>query len=240
VFVRRLLRWYRTHRRDLPWRRTRDPYRVLVSEIMLQQTQVPRVIPKYREFLRAYPSIRALAAASVDQVRETWYPLGYNIRPVRLHAIAREVVTRFDGKIPGDRKTLLGLKGIGPYTAGAVLAFAYGRRVPLVDVNVRRVLQRVFYGLKPARDGWLWRVAAALLPRRAVYDFNQGLMDLGATTCVARAPRCPVCPMRTICRAYPLLARTAGRRPGRSTGRGRAGGTRPPARRAAIQGGRPA
>jgi A/G-specific adenine glycosylase len=189
---------------------------------MLQQTQVPRVVPKYREFLRAYPSIRALAAASVDQVRETWYPLGYNIRPVRLHAIAREVVSRFDGKIPADGDTLQSLKGIGPYTASAILAFAYGRRVPLVDVNVRRVLQRVFYGRTPQRDRWLWRLAGALLPRRAAYDFNQALMDLGATVCVARRPRCPACPMRTICRAYPDLgavptprqpaSRAAGRR----------------------------
>lgn len=189
---------------------------------MLQQTQVPRVVPKYREFLRAYPSIRALAAAPVDQVREAWYPLGYNIRPVRLHAIAREVVARFDGKIPGDRKTLLGLKGIGPYTAAAVLAFAHRRRVPLVDVNVRRVLQRVFYGLTPLRDGWFWQLAGALLPRRGAYDFNQALMDLGATVCVARTPRCPACPMRTICRAYPLLAQPA--RPSRgwpSTAAGR-------------------
>lgn len=172
---------------------------------MLQQTQVSRVVPKYREFLRAYPSIRALAAASVDEVREAWYPLGYNVRPVRLHAIAREVVARFDGKIPADEDTLRGLDGIGPYTASAVLAFAYGRRVPLVDVNVRRVLQRVFYGPAPQPDGWLWRLAGALLPRQAAYDFNQALMDLGATVCVARRPRCPTCPMRTICRAYPFL-----------------------------------
>ncbi|MDR7532110.1 MAG: A/G-specific adenine glycosylase [Armatimonadota bacterium] len=198
---------------------------------MLQQTQVPRVIPKYREFLRAYPSIRALAAASVDQVRETWYPLGYNIRPVWLHAIAREVVTRFGGRIPGDRKTLLGLKGIGPYTAAAVLAFAHERRVPLVDVNVRRVLQRVFYGLTPLRDGWLWQVAGALLPRRAAYDFNQALMDLGATVCVARTPHCPACPMRMICRAYPLLAQPPGLSRGRTAGR-------PGGRRRARPGGR--
>jgi A/G-specific adenine glycosylase len=209
VFVRRLLAWYRVHRRDLPWRRTTDPYHVLVSEIMLQQTQVDRVIPKYHEFLLRYPSVEALAAASVDSVRETWYPLGYNIRPVRLHAIARTVVDRHGGRIPDQRETLLRLKGIGPYTAGAVLSFAYGRRAPILDTNVRRVLQRVFYGFHDQRDGHLWRVAATLLPRRVTPEFNQALMDLGATVCVARSPRCAGCPMQTICRAYPHFARPA-------------------------------
>lgn len=209
LFIRRLLAWYRAHKRDLPWRRTTDPYRILVSEVMLQQTQVDRVIPKYREFLRRYPSVAALAAASVGEVRETWYPLGYNIRPVRLHAIARDVVARYHGRIPDDRQVLLSLKGIGPYTAGAVLSFAYGRRVPILDTNVRRVLQRVFYGPTRQRDGHLWKAAEALLPRRTAPDFNQALMDLGATICVARSPRCPVCPVRAVCRSYPALARLA-------------------------------
>ncbi|MBI3998189.1 MAG: A/G-specific adenine glycosylase [Armatimonadetes bacterium] len=233
AFVRRLLRWYRRHRRDLPWRRTTDPYRVLVSEIMLQQTQVDRVLPKYREFLRKYPSIEALAAASVDAVRETWYPLGYNIRPVRLHAIAREVVRRFDGRIPDDRDTLLRLKGIGPYTAGAVLSFAYGKRASILDTNVRRVVQRVFYGTTPQRDTTLWQVVEHLLPSRAVYDFNQAVMELGATTCVARTPRCAVCPVRALCRAQPYFAREAARRDaargvaaGRAAAPGRAGAPR--------------
>jgi A/G-specific adenine glycosylase len=207
AFVRRLLRWYRAHKRDLPWRRTSDPYRILVSEVMLQQTQVDRVVSKYHEFLRRYPSIDALARASVGSVRETWYPLGYNIRPVRLHAIAREVVTAHDGRIPDDHATLLSLKGIGPYTAGAVLSFAYRRRVPIVDTNVRRVLQRVFYDDRAARDSAVWRLAARLLPRGTVYDFNQALMDLGATVCVARSPRCEMCPVRAICRAAPRFAR---------------------------------
>ncbi len=207
AFVRRLLAWYRINKRDLPWRRTADPYRILVSEVMLQQTQVDRVIPKYQEFLRQYPSIEALAKASVETVRETWYPLGYNIRPVRLHAIARTVVERFDGQIPDEREALLSLKGIGPYTAGAVLSFAYGRRAPILDTNVRRVLQRVFYGTIPQRDGHLWTVAEAVLPARATPDFNQALMDLGATICVARTPRCAACPLRVICRAYPRFAR---------------------------------
>jgi len=204
--VRRLLIWYRRHGRDLPWRRTADPYRILVSEIMLQQTQVDRVIPKYHQFLRSYPSIEALAAAPVDAVREAWYPLGYNIRPVRLCAIAREVVERHGGRIPDERNALLALKGVGPSTAGAVLSFAYGRRAPVLDTNIRRVLQRVFWGPAPQPERHLWRLAEALLPRRSAPDVNQALMDLGATVCVARQPRCPVCPVRAICRAHPHFA----------------------------------
>ena len=134
------------HGRDLPWRRTRVPYRVLVSEIMLQQTQVDRVIPKYRQFLRRYPSLRALAAAPVDDVRRLWYPLGYNVRPRRLHAIARETVARYRGRLPDDAERLRALPGIGRYTAGAVLSFAFGRDVAVLDTNVRRVLTRVFLG----------------------------------------------------------------------------------------------
>ncbi len=217
AFVRRLLRWYRAHKRDLPWRRTSDPYRILVSEIMLQQTQVDRVIPKYQEFLRRYPSIEALARASAGEVRETWYPLGYNIRPVRLHAIAREVLATHQGRIPDDRDALLRLKGVGPYTAGAVLSFAYRKPAPILDTNVRRVLQRVFYGLTTPRDPVLWRLAADILPPRSTYDFNQGLMDLGATVCVARSPRCPICPAQGVCRAAPHFARRQAARDLRGT-----------------------
>ena len=226
AFVRRLLRWYRAHKRDLPWRRTSDPYRILVSEIMLQQTQVDRVVPKYHEFLRRYPSISTLARASVGSVRETWYPLGYNIRPVRLHAIAREVVASHDGQIPDDRDALLRLKGIGPYTAGAIMAFAYRQSVPIVDTNVRRVLQRVFYGRAKPRDSVLWRLAETLLPKRTVYDFNQGLMDLGATVCVARTPRCAICPVRAVCRAAPHFARERARRAPRGAPASKAGSRR--------------
>src|SRR5581483_10690817 len=145
-FQRALLTWYARHGRDLPWRRTRVPYRVLVSEIMLQQTQVERVIPKYRQFLRAYPSLRALAAADVADVRQIWYPLGYNIRPVRLHAIACEAVARYGGRLPDDGEALRALPGVGRYTAGALLSFAYGRDAAVLDTNVRRVLGRVFFG----------------------------------------------------------------------------------------------
>jgi A/G-specific adenine glycosylase len=205
-FQRRLLAWYRRHGRDLPWRRTRQPYRILVSEIMLQQTQVHRVLPKYREFLGRYPTMKALAAASVDDVRRLWYPLGYNIRPVRLHAIARESVARYGGRLPETADSLRRLPGVGRYTAGAILAFAHGRDVAVLDTNVRRVLGRVFLG--PRRlsrlrgEKALWDLAEHLVPRGRGYDFNQALMDFGATWCTPRRPRCPPCPMRTFCATH--------------------------------------
>ncbi len=206
-FQRRLLGWYATHGRDLPWRHTRAPYRVLVSEIMLQQTQVDRVIPKYRQFLRRYPTLARLARARVDDVRRLWYPLGYNVRPVRLHAIAREAVARYGGRLPDTAEDLRRLPGVGRYTAGAILSFAYGRDAAVLDTNVRRVLGRVFLG--PRRLGRVrgektfWDLAEALVPRGRAYDFNQALMDFGATWCTPRKPRCPPCPMKSFCASYP-------------------------------------
>jgi len=170
-FQRRLLAWYAEHGRDLPWRRTRHPYRVLVSEIMLQQTQVDRVIPKYREFLRHYPTLAHLARAPVGHVRRLWYPLGYNIRPIRLHAIARETVAHYGGRLPDREEALRRLPGVGRYTAGAILSFAYGRDAAVLDTNVRRVLGRVFLG--PRRlarvrgQKAFWDLAAALVRRGA-------------------------------------------------------------------------
>ena len=205
AFQRRLLAWYKRHRRDLPWRHARDPYHILVSEIMLQQTQVDRVIPKYREWLRRYPSLESLARAGAREVRETWYPLGYNIRPVRLRNIARTALHRHRGKIPATREELLALPGIGPYTAGAVLSFAYRKDAPILDTNVRRVLRRVFLGDRAtSSDRILWGLSEALLPRGKAYDFNQALMDFGATVCTARRPRCPGCSLARLCVSYPL------------------------------------
>ncbi len=205
-FQRRLLTWYRRHGRDLPWRKTRDAYSILVSEIMLQQTQVERVIPKYREFLKRYPSLEALARAPVKEVKRTWYPLGYNIRPVHLHGIARETVARYNGRLPSDEKALRRFKGIGRYTAGAVLSFAFRKDAPILDTNVRRVLGRVFLGprrMKALRgQKVLWDLSAALVPRGQAYDFNQALMDFGATWCTPRKPRCFPCPMRGFCKTY--------------------------------------
>ena len=207
LFRRRLLQWYRSNGRDLPWRRTRDPYHILVSEMMLQQTQVERVLPKYQEWLEKYPTLAALAEAPETDVSSTWRPLGYNIRPRRLHAIARESVARFGGALPSDEETLRSFKGIGAYTAGAVRSFAFGERAAILDTNVARVLFRVFFGrgnLKAhAMRQHLWNVSRTVLPIRHVFDFNQALMDFGATLCTARKPKCLLCPMRAGCAAYP-------------------------------------
>jgi A/G-specific adenine glycosylase len=206
LFQRRLLAWYRRHGRDLPWRRTREPYRILVSEIMLQQTQVDRVLPKYRQFLDRYPTLEALASAPVADVRRLWYPLGYNVRPLRLHAIARETLARYGGRLPDSADTLRQLPGIGRYTAGAILAFAHGRDVAVLDTNVRRVLGRVFLGPRRLRrlrgEKTLWDLAERLVPRGRGYDFNQALMDFGATWCTPRRPQCAPCPMRGFCATF--------------------------------------
>src|SRR5258705_4276482 len=206
-FRRALLGWYRRNGRDLPWRRTSDPYHILVSEVMLQQTQVDRVLPKYHEWLGKYPSLQALASADADEVAETWRPLGYNIRPRRLHAIARESVDRYGSQLPSDRETLLSFKGIGAYTAGAIRSFAFRERAAILDTNVARVLFRVFVRRGDpkahAMKKHLWAVSEAIVPYKHVFDFNQALMDLGATVCVARKPKCDECPMTSLCRSYP-------------------------------------
>ena len=216
-FQRGLLAWYGRHGRDLPWRATSEPYHILVSEIMLQQTQVERVIPKYHEFLGRYPTLERLARARPAEVRRTWYPLGYNIRPVNLQGIARETLARYGGRLPEDAVALRGMRGIGRYTAGALLSFAFRRDAAIVDTNVRRVLGRVFLG--PRRlarlrgQKGMWDLAEALLPKGRAYDWNQALMDFGATWCTARAPRCRRCPMRRFCATYP--ASPPARRPAR-------------------------
>jgi A/G-specific adenine glycosylase len=208
TFRRKLLDWYDRNGRTLPWRETSDPYHILVSEIMLQQTQVDRVLPKYHEWLGKYPSLAALAEAPDADVRETWYPLGYNIRPARLQWIAREAVARFDGQLPGDEETLLSFKGIGAYTAGAIRSFAFRERAAILDTNVARVLFRMFVGRGDAKSHamkkHLWAVSRSVLPHRHVFDFNQALMDFGAMLCTARKPKCLVCPMRQGCRSYPF------------------------------------
>ena len=210
-FRQRLLTWYGRHGRDLPWRRTDDPYHILVSEIMLQQTQVDRVLPKYAEWLHKYPSFHMLATAPEADVSATWYPLGYNIRPRRLQTIAREAVARFDGQLPSDEATLLSFKGIGAYTAGAIRSFAFGQRAAILDTNVARVLFRVFVGKgdpkSHAMTRHLWTLSETLMPIKRVFDFNQALMDLGAMVCVARNPKCPDCPMAKSCRSFPFTPR---------------------------------
>jgi A/G-specific adenine glycosylase len=174
---------------------------------MLQQTQVDRVVPKYHEWLVKYPSLEALASAAEDDVAETWRPLGYNIRPRRLHAIARESVARYGGRLPSDRETLLSFKGIGAYTAGAIRSFAFRERAAILDTNVARVLFRMFVRRGDpkahAMKKHLWAVSEAIVPYKHVFDFNQALMDLGATVCVARKPKCDECPMTSLCSSFP-------------------------------------
>ena len=201
----------------MPWRKTSDPYHILVSEIMLQQTQVDRVLPKYAEWLDKYPSLESLATAPEQEVASTWYPLGYNIRPKRLQTIARETVERYGGRLPADEDTLLSFKGIGAYTAGAIRSFAFGERAAILDTNVARVLFRIFVGTgdpkSHAMKRHLWRLSETLMPSRHVFDFNQALMDFGAMVCVARNPKCPICPMAKGCRAF-IGERTTARQAG--------------------------
>jgi A/G-specific adenine glycosylase len=178
---------------------------------MLQQTQVDRVLPKYAEWLGKFPTLQALADAPETDVTTTWRPLGYNIRPRRLHAIARESVTRYGGQLPDDEETLRSFKGIGEYTAGAVLSFAFGQRKAILDTNVARVLFRIFIGdgdpKSHAMRRHLWDVSRTVLPMRHVFDFNQALMDFGATLCTARKPKCGICPMQSKCESYDALGR---------------------------------
>src|SRR5688572_12893206 len=210
-FRRRLLGWYRRNGRDLPWRRTTDPYHILVSEIMLQQTQVDRVLPKYHEWLGKYPTLQALAEAPEADVSTTWRPLGYNVRPRRLQSIARESVANYGGQLPSDEATLLSFKGIGEYTAGAVLSFAFGQRKAILDTNVARVLFRIFVAdgdpKAHATRKHLWEVSRTVLPMRHVFDFNQALMDFGATLCTARKPQCDACPMQNKCASFDVFSR---------------------------------
>lgn len=200
-----LLKWYATEQRDLPWRSTDNAYHVLVSEIMLQQTQVDRVLPKYAQFLAAFPTLTALAQAPTAGVISAWVPLGYNRRAVSLQSIARQVLAEYDGRIPDSIEELLKLKGIGRYTAGAIACFAYRKQVATVDTNIRRVLHRVFLGLElpepKMNDAQMLTLAEQVLPQGEAYNWNQALMDLGATICTSANPQCERCPLQSACRA---------------------------------------
>ena len=202
----RLLAWYADHGRDLPWRRTRDPYHIWVAEVMLQQTQVATVTSYYERFLARFPTVEALAAASLDEVLKLWEGLGYYARARYLHAAARKVVTEHGGRIPEAAEELLSLPGVGRYTADAILSMAYGQDVPALDGNVRRVLSRAFAIDEDVTRGTGQRrlrvLAEELLPPGRAGDFNQALMDLGATVCTPRAPRCGGCPLAEACRAH--------------------------------------
>ncbi len=208
-FNRLLLGWYRKNGRDLPWRTKRDPYRILLSEFMLQQTQVSRVLKVFPEFLARFPDVRSLARAPRRNVIVAWRGMGYNNRAVRLHELARIVVARHGGRLPSDEGALLGLPGIGQYTASAIRVSAFGKPVAAVDVNVRRVLSRYFWRMRSTSDmeevGSVQARANALLPRTGAYDWNQAVMDLGSTVCTARLPACGNCPLHIGCASAPII-----------------------------------
>ncbi len=211
-FSRRLLRWYGRSRRDLPWRvdpnstRTVDPYHVLVSESMLQQTQVATVIPYFERFIARFPTLKDLAGAAEQEVLRHWQGLGYYSRARNLQAAARKVVSEHSGVLPHRACELVKLPGIGRYTAGAIASIAFEQRSPIVDGNVARVLCRIDRIESDPRDretaARLWGRAEQLLPRRRVGDFNSALMELGATVCTPRSPQCWVCPVRAHCEAF--------------------------------------
>ena len=201
---RRLVRWYRRARRDLPWRRTRDPYAVWVSEVMLQQTQVERVKEFFARFLRRFPTVADLAAAREAEVLKHWEGLGYYRRARQLHAAARVVVADHGGEFPRSLAGLRSLPGIGRYTAGAIASIAFDLPAPIVEANSRRVLARLAGHDRPvggAGDEPIWELAAALVPRRAAGVFNQALMDLGALVCTPTRPLCDRCPLAGDCAA---------------------------------------
>jgi A/G-specific adenine glycosylase len=194
----RALRFYRIARRDLPWRRTRDPYHILVSELMLQQTQADRVVPKYREFLGWFPTVEALARAPLAGVLRCWVGLGYNSRALFLWRCARILARDYRGRFPSEPDALRKLPGVGPYTAAAVASFAFGVQVPAVDVNVRRVLARTILGRDEEKPGVVGALARKALPDGCAAQWTQALMDVGALFCRAR-PACTPCPLRASC-----------------------------------------
>jgi len=205
AFRRSLLKWFRRHGRDLPWRSTRNPYAVLVSELMLQQTQVSTVIPYYNEWFRRFPNFASLARASESDVLHAWQGLGYYGRARNLHATARTVVDRYRGRFPRSVEQMQQLPGIGKYTAHAVASFAFDQSVPIVESNTARILTRLFdfresIDSDPGRQT-LWQYAAMFVPKSNASIFNSALIDLGALVCVARQPKCGICPVKTFCRA---------------------------------------
>lgn len=202
-----LLRWYDQNKRDLPWRfKKTNPYKTWISEIMLQQTQVETVLPYYFRFLKAYPTVMALAKAPLEEVLALWSGLGYYSRARNLHKTAQIIVSERRGKFPKTRDELIKLPGIGEYTAGAIASIAFEERVPIVDGNVIRLLTRIFAlegdpKAKPLKE-MLWTIAAKLLPEERIGDFNQSLMELGALVCSSEEPHCNSCPLQTFCKAY--------------------------------------
>jgi A/G-specific adenine glycosylase len=200
----KLLQWFKKNKRDLPWRRTRDPYAIWVSEIMLQQTQVATVIPYYEKFLKSFPTVRHLTKSDLSKVLRVWEGMGYYSRARNLHRASQMVLNHFHGEIPNTLKDLLSLPGIGRSTAGAMLSLAFDKEAPILDGNARRVLSRLFTvsgnpGEKKTEQ-LLWKISESLIPRGHSNPFNQALMDLGSTLCTPKDPQCPRCPLRDLCK----------------------------------------
>jgi A/G-specific adenine glycosylase len=200
----KLLLWFKKNKRDLPWRKTKDPYAIWVSEIMLQQTQVTTVIPYYENFLQSFPTLRHLSKANLSKVLKVWEGLGYYSRARNLHRASQIVLNHFHGKIPDTLKDLLGLPGIGRSTAGAILSFAFHKDAPILDGNAKRVLSRLFAvsGSQGERktEQLLWKISESLIPKGFSNPFNQALMDLGSMICTSKDPQCPKCPLRDLCK----------------------------------------
>lgn len=207
LFQNELLDWFAKHARDLPWRRTRDPYKILLSELMLQQTQVDRVIDFFEKFLNRFPDFQSVAEAEETEILKYWEGLGYYNRARNLQKTAKEVQEKYGGKFPTNKEEVLSLPGIGDYTAGAVMTFALNLREPIVDTNVNRVLGRVFlHNERNITDGdrnkILWRLSEWLLPHENYWEFNQAIMDFGALHCKPEKPKCASCPFRSFCSFY--------------------------------------
>ena len=199
AIAKSLLSWYGKNARPLPWRETRNPYRILVSEIMLQQTQVSRVLQKYPEFLKRFPNFTSLALARVGDVIRAWSGMGYNNRALRLQRIAQRIVNEYGGRLPSDSDTLQSFPGIGRYTANAIACFAFEQQIAVVDTNVRRVLSRLFPRQVRTMDEW--ELAEWMLPKRKAFHWNQALMELGALRCTVNKPSCATCPLNRLCKS---------------------------------------
>jgi A/G-specific adenine glycosylase len=195
-----ILNWYKQNKRDLPWRQTDDPYKITVSEIMLQQTQVPRVIEKYNEFLKKFPTIKKLAQASPADVIDTWAGLGYNRRALHLHKFAQQITNNHKGIIPTDAQTLQTLPGIGPYTSNAIRAFAFNLDGTVIDINIKRIYSRIFFSGEGTNEQ-LAEKATVLTPKNKNRDWNNALMDFGSSICTDK-PQCHQCPLTNECTAY--------------------------------------
>ncbi len=209
---KQIISWYKKNKREMPWRNTKDPYRIWISETMLQQTQVHTVMPYYQRFVSEFPSVDMLAKARIDQVMKSWEGLGYYGRARNLHKAAQEIMSRFGGRIPDHEKDLLSLPGIGRYTVGAILSIAFEKSVPVLDGNIIRLLSRIFHVTDPVdhvkTKNLLWSLSEQIIPKNRIRDFNQGLMELGAIICKLKNPLCVDCPLSKVCEANRLSIQT--------------------------------